>query len=193
MPIDYEIFGSVYKYNEKKNKWLETETTLREQVDSTNNRAKIVINTDIENIGFGEISMYFDGKAGKIYTRIPLTEYCKVDDVKDLNVTDYNMQMRDPKANITSYSGLVVPDFWKFNQFHSFRVNDKVSNKVKILYFETDYPNRLLWIGEEGKKDEVLRTETGAQARWFGDAEFAGFSCTPKQITNLPTMIGLPF
>lgn len=102
-PMDYEVFGLVSVYDEKKDKWVETNTTVREQVDSTNNRAKILINTEMKEIGFAELSIFYDGKAGKIYTKIPKIEYCKVEEAKDLNITDYNLKLHDPKANITSY------------------------------------------------------------------------------------------
>ena len=72
-------------------------------MDSSHNRAKVLMNSDRQDLNYTEVTIFYNGSEGKIYTKISKIEYCDVKEAKDLNVTDYNLRLRDPEANVTSY------------------------------------------------------------------------------------------
>lgn len=71
------MFGKIYTWNTETQKleWV-SESLLDEYIDATGNREKIVMKMDFPDLGYAEVTTFFDAKTHKAYQSIPKKSSC---------------------------------------------------------------------------------------------------------------------
>ena len=107
--MNFKLEGGYFLLDEE-TQTLEPYLNMRigQYIDSSKNREKVVVNQDIQGLGYTTITNFIDCNSGILTQHIPLIAYCRQMPMGLVyNLTELFTMARDPSSGVTSYEGLV--------------------------------------------------------------------------------------
>ena len=184
LPMNFQLEGAYFTFNEETQK-LEPyyDVKVAQYIDSDGNREKIVINQNIQGIGYTNITNFIDCTTGVITQHIPIIAYCKSVPMGQIyNITDLFNKIRDPSSGVSTYEGLATLPWSNGTNLYHFTMKtlDGQGKTIKQdVYYDTSSLN-LKYAMIEGAP-EILVTDIGYVERTFTDEDFKGLdTCTSE-------------